>query len=270
MNKRHIWLTVIILLATLGLVNCNLVVSMFEDFTDDSSTKPAPTPGPSAEPGDIHFYYTGGIQSFTVPAGITSISVECQGAQGYSTPVYPGGYGAYAFAEVAVSPGARVYIYVGGQGQPAFDDGTGGPVVYNGGGAGFSCDTGIYAGGGGGATDIRIGGQSLNDRVIVAGGGGGAVEMPGGIGGNGGAADSGYGLLGVGCSAAGPSGYSGGGGGGWYGGTAGGENMPGTGGSSYTGGQGSFVTTNQYDEEGSNSGDGHVMISWGDYGMLLE
>ena len=27
---------------------------------------------------------------------------------------------------------------------------------------------------GGGATDVRVGGQTLNDRVIVAGGGGGA------------------------------------------------------------------------------------------------
>eukprot|EP01042_Synura_sphagnicola_P036295 gene36295-biopygen908 len=109
------------------------------------------------------FYYTGSYQTFTVPAGITSATVSAYGAQGASTSHSSGGLGGYIVTTVSVTPNADLYIYVGGAGGGY----TGG---YNGGGNGG----GSFAGGGGGATDIRTGFANLNSRIVVAGGGGGA------------------------------------------------------------------------------------------------
>jgi hypothetical protein len=64
-------------------------------------------------------------------------------------------------AELPVVPGERLAIFVGGAANGA----SGG---YNGGGSGEG--SGSYASGaGGGATDIREGGDALKDRIIVAG-----------------------------------------------------------------------------------------------------
>ena len=68
-----------------------------------------------------------------------------------------------------------MYIYVGG--QPATQTSTGATSGgFNGGGAGCSrtYNYSTYGQGGGGASDIRIGQDSLYARVIVAGGGGGS------------------------------------------------------------------------------------------------
>lgn len=104
--------------------------------------------------------YTGDADTYTVPIGVTSIRIECFGAEGMVGLGAGGGeagLGAYAEGELTVSPGDVLNIYVGGQ------DG------YNGGGAGGD----IGGGNGGGASDVRFGGVDLADRIIVAGGGGG-------------------------------------------------------------------------------------------------
>jgi RHS repeat-associated protein len=105
--------------------------------------------------------YTGAVQSWTVPSGVTSIEVTVDGASG-AGPY--GGFGAQVQATMPVTPGEILDVYVGGAGSGS----TGG---FNGGGDGISGGPGPNAGGG--ATDIRIGGDDLSDRVIVAGGGGG-------------------------------------------------------------------------------------------------
>ncbi len=110
--------------------------------------------------GQTTFNYTGGQQTYVVPAGVSSISIECWGAEGQTglgSAGGAGGLGAYSYGEISVTPGQTLYIYVGGQ------------AGYNGGGTGGN----IGAGNGGGASDVRIGGITLADRVIVAGGGGG-------------------------------------------------------------------------------------------------
>ena len=105
------------------------------------------------------FAYTGAVQDFVVPAGITSVDIECWGAQGTSGGFHIGGKGGYAKATVTVTPAETLKVYVGGS------------AGFNGGGAG---GTGGSAGGsGGGASDVRRGGTALGNRVIVAGGGGG-------------------------------------------------------------------------------------------------
>lgn len=149
------------------------------------------------------YNYTGAVQTYTVPEGITSVQVEVWGAQGQELTIEDfdgsvGGLGGYAFGELAVTAGEVLYIYVGGTGT----DGAGG---FNGGGTGgFGIPGdlgGGYAGSGGGASDIRQGGSELENRVIVGGGGGGGGRdyvngscLPCGTGGNGGA---GGGLSGV-------------------------------------------------------------------------
>jgi RHS repeat-associated protein len=115
-----------------------------------------------------------------VPAGVNAIQVELWGAQGDGAT---GGRGGHTLALVAVQPGQVLEVNVGGRGN-------GGVGGYNGGGDAWQLD-GSHApgGGGGGATDVRIGG-TLAGRVAVAGGGGGAamnsLSGPGGGGAGGG------------------------------------------------------------------------------------
>jgi hypothetical protein len=117
----------------------------------------------SSLPHHKTFNYTGGAQDFTVPAGVTHISVVARGAKGGGSN---GAHGGRVHALIPVTPGEKLVVYVGGDGSGA----TGG---FNGGGS--SASTGSGGGkGGGGATDVREGGTSLRDRVIVSGGGGGA------------------------------------------------------------------------------------------------
>ncbi|MBK6858730.1 MAG: T9SS type A sorting domain-containing protein [Saprospiraceae bacterium] len=133
----------------------------------------------------VTFNYTGAPQSWTVPAGITSITIKAYGAQGQNSACAGnfGGYGlngGYATGDLVVTPGQVLNIYVGGQSG------------YNGGGLAYCCPAaGCKGGNGGGASDVRAGGIALADRVIVAGGGGGGGggENPyqGGDGGIGGA-----------------------------------------------------------------------------------
>ena len=129
------------------------------------------------------FQYTGKFQTYIVPQGVTTIKVELRGAGGgngsWEEARYPeryhGGKGGKVTATYPVTPGEKVYVFVGGRGEDATDSiqGKGG---FNGGGDGNNTgDYGPYCGGGGGgASDIRIGGSGLDNRVLVAGGGGGS------------------------------------------------------------------------------------------------
>jgi hypothetical protein len=222
------------------------------------------------------FNYTGSVQTYTVPTGISRIMVDVQGAKGgdnsqWPSGTYPsqGGNGGRVQAMLAVTAGQVLNIYVGGAGN------TGSVILpavggYNGGGDGATYST-LYGGGaGGGATDIRLGGNSLADRIVVAGGGAGAgLDYPGGnmeLGGAGGGLvgengysdgdnTNGYGGYGGTQTSGGANGSTsgnpgtlgnggaapsvtaaGGGGGGYYGGGSGGDDAwaAGGGGSSYT------------------------------------
>mgnify|MGYP001310950592 FL=1 len=118
------------------------------------------------------FNYTGAVQTFTVPAGVTSITIDAYGAAGGTgaagnsisgaTLGGAGGKGSKASGTLAVTPGQVLNIYVGGGGAIP----TGG---YNGGGTGGNANSG----GGGGASDVRFPGTTAGDRILVAAGGGG-------------------------------------------------------------------------------------------------
>ncbi|MGA9946415.1 MAG: glycine-rich protein, partial [Candidatus Cybelea sp.] len=133
-------------------------------------------------------------QTFTVPAGVTRVTITASGARG-AGEVPPsgrrGGLGAAIKATVPVSPGQTLLVTVGSQGNGA----RGG---FNGGG-----NAGGFAFGGGGSSDVRTGNGAKTDRIIVAGGGGGSGELgagrasgstcPGGAGGKGGGIIGGHG-----------------------------------------------------------------------------
>lgn len=132
--------------------------------------------------------------AFVVPAGVTSIVIECWGAQGGTSPNgITGGQGGYYGATFAVTPGETLTVFVGGQGgagQPGTGaaPGAAGTAGVNGGGAG-NVTTSVNASrssssGGGGWSGVR----RATGLVWLIGAGGG-----GGGGGNGGGAGYGFG-----------------------------------------------------------------------------
>ncbi|MDC3352495.1 glycine-rich protein [Crocinitomicaceae bacterium] len=225
------------------------------------------------------FNYTGAVQTYTVPDGVGSIQIEAWGAEGgtgtYGGITPAGGLGGYAIGILEVTPGQILEVYVGGAGD---SDGPGG---FNGGGQSGTS----YGAAGGGASDVRIGAYTLDDRVIVAGGGGGAAfgstpsdgghggglegvagengdSFVGGGGGTqvaGGAAGCCYGAATGGTFGAGggPGDYhNAGGGGGWYGGGSGAGQAGAGGGSSYIDGVTDGATTS-----GVREGHGQIIIT---------
>lgn len=124
--------------------------------------------------GDIiNCEYSGSAKSMKLPKG--TFKLECWGAQGgYRSSTAYGGKGGYSTGVLNLTSPITCYIYVGGSGNTG---GTSGG--FNGGGTRYSYQ------GGGGASDIRLGQDSLYARVIVAGGGGsdGATSRGGGAGG---------------------------------------------------------------------------------------
>ncbi|MDG1718790.1 MAG: glycine rich domain-containing protein [Flavobacteriales bacterium] len=143
------------------------------------------------------FEYTGNNQYFTIPSGVNSITVEVVGAPGglnsninhprsacYQSSGYysnwfnttdanrtgKGGRVIGTINNISTLVGEIVQINVGGEGDwSACSSGGTKYGGWNGGGNGGS-DTRFQ--GGGGASDIRIGNYTLQERIIVAGGGG--------------------------------------------------------------------------------------------------
>ncbi len=125
-------------------------------------------------PAGQTFAYSGGTQTYTVPAGVTLVRVDAIGAQGGANTLngYTAndaqGKGGRVQATLPVTPGEVLTVTVGGRGATTQCNGCTIAGGYNGGGAGHN-----GAGGGGGATDLRRGGTALTNRILVAGGGGG-------------------------------------------------------------------------------------------------
>jgi len=137
-----------------------------------------------AAPLSTTFTYTGAEQTFTVPAGVSSLQVAAVGAAGGSSEdTSSAGAGGTATATVSVVGGQTLYVEVGGPGT--FSNDLGSAVGGWNGGGNPGGDVG--AGGGGGASDVRTvscaascagGGStaSLDSRLVVAGGGGGGAQ----------------------------------------------------------------------------------------------
>lgn len=229
------------------------------------------------------FDYTGDVQTFTVPDGVTSVDLEACGAQGAAATGAgfsfegDGGLGGKAVTSVEVLPGDVLTLVVGGAGV-----GTVGG--FNGGGSGWRLED-FVTGGGGGASDVRMGeqrivigggggggGLSISELALVGGGSGGGVNGGDGgdLGGRGGTQVSGgtggpgvFGTAGDGTEGRGgdgaaiPGGGGGaGGGGGLYGGGGGGVDLTTAG----SGGGGSGLGDTF--ESGVCEGDGWVEIAY--------
>ncbi len=127
----------------------------------------------------LTFTYTGAQQTFTVPTGVTLVTIECWGASG-GDGFTAGGKGGYAKGVKTVTAGSNIYVNVGGQGSSGGGDGVQLTVSggWNGGGSGYSDSGNKWGkiGGGGGASDVRpdvIGysyTQTSHTPFIVAGG----------------------------------------------------------------------------------------------------
>ena len=135
-----------------------------------------------------NFTYTGECTTYIAKSDGYYI-LEVWGAQGgnYNT-TYVGGLGGYSKGIVQLTKGTTLYVCVGGQPQTVTTTKTAVPGGFNGGGNGFNRDyssTYTYGQAGGGATDIRIGQNSLYARVIVAGGGSGSNNRISGYAGGG-------------------------------------------------------------------------------------
>ncbi|MFT5777624.1 MAG: hypothetical protein ACI837_000572 [Crocinitomicaceae bacterium] len=247
------------------------------------------------------FNYTGSIQTYTVPVGVSSINIDVSGAEGGGSG---GGLGAQMTGDFAVIPGEVLTIVVGQQGQLQIggnsqnsSGGGGGVFVYNAsntlliaaGGGGGKCNwtsavplhadahgkittnggndsSGGYIGG----TAGNGGGAGLWSGTPCAGGGTGWITAGGGI----------YGGLGIvggwvagspfcgggggGCGGFGGFGGGGGGGNHYGGGGGGGGYSGGAGGTDPThgGGGGSFSSgTNQINTPGTHLGNGIAIIT---------
>ena len=107
--------------------------------------------------GNISFAFVSSAeQSWTVPAGVTQITISATGGAGGEAKyhyfgTYNGGYGATVNGAINVTPGQNLSMLIGGQGYPG---------IYG------------YSGGGGGGTYVWDANSS--SLLIAAGGGGGA------------------------------------------------------------------------------------------------
>jgi hypothetical protein len=202
------------------------------------------------------FNYTGGMQTWAVPQGVTSIQIEACGAEGgtASDNTSFGGYGAVISGIFTVTPGMECSIVVGGMGLN---------------GSGVASSRG---GGGGGGTFVYSG----NNLFIAAGGGGGARYSGSGRSGmnanvgNNGTSDqfnlSSGGTNGSGGGIYNSNGYDGGGGAGWLSDgasvaqTSGGKTKP-----AWTGGSAFTYTTGINGGYGGGGGSNHGSGGGGGY-----
>jgi hypothetical protein len=267
-----------------------------------------------------------GTTTWTVPDGVSCVTVTAIGAEGGSYPEVAsdvaaqgngngpgaavagdGAAGGSGSSELAVLPGTELQINVGGRGGDA-DSGpepvVGGAGGFNGGGDGGSptvpnSPNGYWAGaGGGGASDVRIGGTALENRVVVGGGGSGfggffgdqaavgggdtgadAPDYTNATGGTGGTQSAGgvggstnvvgktgvdgtFGQGGTGGGGDAVDGGGGGGGGGWYGGGGGGGVRVNEAAAAPGGGGSGFGDDLVQGVDAENDGNGRVTIEY--------
>jgi hypothetical protein len=141
----------------------------------------------------VSFSYTGAIQSWTVPSGVSRIQAVVAGAMGGG---YTGGQGAVVSTVINVTPSSTLLLVVGQQGGNPYDyngQTRGGLCAFGGGGhggdnQGSTGDPAGYAGGG--LSGIFLTDYTVpSNAIVVAGAGGGAssdLQGGGGSGGSGG------------------------------------------------------------------------------------
>ncbi|GAB3987504.1 hypothetical protein GCM10028807_07870 [Spirosoma daeguense] len=242
----------------------------------------------------VSFSFTGSIETWTVPAGVTSLTIEARGGEGGAVVGQQiiSGRGAILATQVSVSPGQALSVLVGQNINGKSAGGGGSFVVTN---IANTITPLIVAGGGGGASQFGQESAAKHGQLVTTGGtvpagGLGGQDTQGGNGGNNGKVGGGGGLLGNGGGStaypnaggrsfvnggAGGSAFNGGsfggggsgssdadaggGGGGGYSGGGGGGGGVGGGGGSFTAGTRLFARTGATE---GNSGNGLVVITY--------
>ena len=200
--------------------------------------------------------------NFIVPAGVTSITVQCWGAGGGGSTITSssgrgggGGGGAFASGTLTVSPGLPY----------AFTVGTGGAANTAGGNSTFNSTSVVAAGGGGGTNNSATPGAGGTTTASTgttknAGGDGATGGSTYSGGGGGGAGTSGAGGLaptaGSGTYGSGTSNYGGNGGASVSGGAIGNN------GSTYGGGGSGASANSSTDRTGGSGASGQVSVTW--------
>lgn len=243
---------------------------------------------PSWVSGSQTFNYTGALQTYTVPDGVTNVQVDCVGAKGYTASL-AAGLGGRVKCNLSVTPGQTLYVWVAKTHSnittPEYNasdvrtssaditstDGLNSRLIVAGGGGDGSQTN--FGGGEGGHGGGLIGGSGRGGYGTVATGG---TQTAGGTGGTHGAAYGGgsgkgnSGTLGLGGATKAYGAGSGGcGGAGYYGGGGGSmctvnkvayvNGVGGAGGSSYTD---PTLCSNVSHVQGFQSGDGYVKITY--------
>jgi len=226
---------IIPLLFFLSFINAQIALPTFHAVHKTHTT--------TAESDSQTFSYTGAQQTFTVPSGVSTITIKAYGAQGGNSLEVVGGLGATMIGDFSVTPGQQLKIMVGGQGIAGIN-------IYaqsggTGGGGTFVTDMSntplIVAGGGGGAMAYIWG----NNPTIAVNGGPGQTTQ------NGQAGDGGGGLGGTGGNGGVTFTWSG-----WHPGTGGGGLL--TDGVGVSGGSGSYGTDNNPGLSFLNGGAGGI------------
>ena len=246
---------------------------------------------PSWESVSQTFNYTGALQTYTVPNGVTSVQVDCVGATGakptgkYFGNKYAAGKGGRVKTEMSVTPGETFFIWVGKEPSDikvaeynasdirtsnadiTSEEGLNSRLVVAGaGGSGAENNwSGWDAGQGGGL----IGGSTVDSYGLATGGtqtAGGTCTNYGGYGSQAG----GNGTFGMGGAGSQYASAVAAGGAGWYGGAGGNaflasnitgvsDSRGGAGGSSYTD---PTLCSNVSHVQGFNDGNGYVKITY--------
>jgi hypothetical protein len=213
-------------------------------------------------------YATAGSYTWTCPAGVTSVTVECIGGggrgfqyeYGTSNGGGGGGGGGYAKSVRSVSPGSSYSLYVGGSEEDSWFISTA-TVLGTAGGRG-PLDGGGTGGSGSGGTGFQLsysggaGGAKSSDYYNYYGGGGGGGASSSGAGSGGSGQSGGAGGSG------GPSGNGGAGGSFATSNSGGVSGAPGTDPGGGGGGRSAGDFYNNYSLNGGTGAAGQIKLTW--------
>ena len=169
------------------------IATTFKAYSVDSAGKESGILTTTTEDTYVYngvFPYSSNVQGVTIEQSGYYL-LEVWGAQGgsYNSEYAQGGMGGYSKGYIYLNAGDTLFVHTGGAGSYGTSLNS-----LSGGGANGGGNAGYRGGAGGGATDIRIGADTLLNRYTYSGGGGGAAVIDNTYKANGGAGGGTYGI----------------------------------------------------------------------------
>ncbi len=225
---------------------------------------------------DTASYTTAGTYTWTCPAGVTLVQVECWGGGGAGGGAHRntsnaygsgGGGGAYAKSTIAVVPGNGYTVIVGGGGQHTTATISANAQAASGGNSSFGSGSTVMAVGGGGGYDAYNGAEGTAGSGGASGSSTGTTTYSGGNGYKGSSPYGGGGGSSAGSSGNGNNAASGGNGataptGGGAGGNGGNSSAKGGSNGGAPGGGGGGAYSSGAQQSGGNGADGQVILTY--------